>query len=174
MGTKKLPVEFRGTREELRVCWSPERVDETLGRWPEGALQLERIYEHESPSTLDQRSYIVERVLARRGITLQLKPNAGGRAAAVRDAFQALVARDAGGDVERVERVEHAEPAEPAAPEGTRAVHVAGIGRVFVPAPSLPAPSTSGEVPALQPSTLQPSTQPAAVNGGAGDGGQPT
>lgn len=86
----KLKVRFRGKVYELPgICWSEEKAAETLARWDEGVIELERIYEHESPSTLDERSLIVERTLKRAGVRLRIT---GEKlpAIAIRDAFKAL------------------------------------------------------------------------------------
>lgn len=89
MGHKRLTVNFRGREHALRVCMNEERVTDTLARWDGGVIQLERIYAHESPSTLEQRSLIVERVCERAGVALRLDPKLP-RAEAVRSAFHML------------------------------------------------------------------------------------
>lgn len=61
MGT--LHVKWRDQVHALRVCWDDDKCAETLARWPGGVIELERIFEHESPSTVLARMFIVDNVL---------------------------------------------------------------------------------------------------------------
>jgi len=71
---ESLPVQWKGTVYKLAVCYSEQQAAELLARWPDGVIDLAKIFEHESPSSPRARAWIVRAVLAAAGEPIAPEP----------------------------------------------------------------------------------------------------
>jgi hypothetical protein len=94
----KLLVRHKGTVHELEICYSAAQAAELLGRWPDGVIELRKIFDHDSPSTPRARAFIANAVFALVGEPL-IAPAPFGFGP--RDAEEARLVADARAALER-------------------------------------------------------------------------
>lgn len=58
-----LKVSWRDVVHDVPTCRTAEQVAETLERWPDGVIELERVFVHQSPSSKRARLHLANQVL---------------------------------------------------------------------------------------------------------------